>query len=44
MQSINNKLDNDVLDIKFDLLKLCSIESIRIGGDLSSVELTTILW
>lgn len=32
------------LNIRKDLLKLCSIQSIHIGGDLSSADLMTVLW
>lgn len=44
MQSTVNRLKEKAKNIRKDLLKLCSIESIHIGGDLSSVDLMTVLW
>lgn len=48
---INNKqeitiqeLEKKALEIRKDLLKLCSIQTIHIGGDLSIADVMTVLW
>ena len=38
------QLEQTSLEIKKQLLKLCSIQSIHIGGDLSIVDVMTVLW
>lgn len=44
MQSIVKQIEDKALNIRRDLLKLCHIENIHIGGDLSSTDLMTFLW
>lgn len=38
------KLEKNALKIRLNLLKLCSMQSIHIGGDLSSTDVMTVLW
>lgn len=44
MQLTVSQLEEKAFNIRKDLLKLSSIESIHIGGDLSSTDLMTVLW
>lgn len=37
-------LENAALEIRKNLLKLCSMQSIHIGGDLSIADVMTVLW
>ena len=39
-----DKLEKAALEIRKNLLKLCSIQSIHIGGDLSITDVMTVLW
>ncbi len=38
------ELEKAALEIRKDLLKLCSVQSIHIGGDLSITDVMTVLW
>lgn len=38
------ELKKAALEIRKNLLKLCSIQSIHIGGDLSITDVMTVLW
>lgn len=44
MNSTYRDLERSVLEIKTQLLRLCSLQSIHIGGDLSLAEVMTVLW
>ena len=44
MNNLVKDLENKSLEIKKQLLKLCSMQSIHIGGDLSIVDVMTVLW
>ena len=44
MISSVKELENAALEIRKNLLKLCSIQAIHIGGDLSVADIMTILW
>ena len=44
MISSVKELEYAALEIRKNLLKLCSIQAIHIGGDLSVADIMTILW
>ena len=44
MNSIIKELDKAALEVRTNLLKLCSKEVIHIGGDLSITDVMTVLW
>lgn len=44
MISTIKELEKAALEIRKNLLKLCSIQSIHIGGDLSVADVMTVLW
>lgn len=44
MEDEIRRLEKAALEIRKDLLKLCSIQSIHIGGDLSVADIMTVLW
>lgn len=44
MISTVKELERSALEIRKDLLKLCSIQNIHIGGDLSVTDVMTVLW
>ncbi len=39
-----DELERAALNIRKDLLRLCALEVMHIGGDLSSVDIMTVLW
>ena len=44
MPSTVRELEQAALEIRKNLLKLCSLQNIHIGGDLSACDLMTVLW